>query len=206
MMESNDIASCTRWSLSPFFLFYPSADTREQHPTSMTCDTSSRSDDDDDDSNNNNPFPCRHHQAGVTRGPLPRLNKAPTSFLCALSPRDHHPSSHVAQRWTVESPEPAVQPTSNRERVRCTARQLAFVESHFGHTRELFLSAPVNKRSSASARDHGYRRFCHALVALQSSLCDRCSQRVDIDAARLKPIEPLKNGRTLTQQRPAVET
>lgn len=103
------------------FLFYPSADTREQHPTSMTCVTSSRSDDDDDDdSNNNNPFPCRHHQAGVTRGPLPRSNKASS---CPRETTISQAMSRNVGRWKAPSQQCNPQATSN-----ASGAQLAFVE------------------------------------------------------------------------------
>lgn len=104
-MESNDIASCIRWSLSPYFLFCPSADTREQHPTSMTCDT--RRSDDDDDSNNNNPFPCRHHQAGVT-------SWVEQSFL-PVCPVPERPPSVKPCRATLDSGKPRASSATHKQ-------------------------------------------------------------------------------------------
>lgn len=171
------------------FLFYSTLQpTREQHPTStMTCDTS-RSDDDD----NNTTTTPSHVDTATRPGSLRVLflgrTKLPSCVPCA---RETTPSVKPC-RATLDSGKPRASSATHKQQATRPVHSVP-LSSHFGHTRELFSSAPVDKRSSASARVHGYRRFCHALVALQSSLCDRCSQRVDIDAARLKPIEPLKN-------------
>lgn len=137
MMESNDIASCTRWSLSPYFiLFYPSADTRTapdiHHDMRHNPIRRRRQ------QHHNNPFPCRHrHQAGVTPGPLPGPNKA--SFLCALCPRDHTISQAMSRnvgQWKAPSQQCNPQSTSN-----ASSAQRAFVEPFRAHKGAVLLCA-----------------------------------------------------------------
>jgi len=129
--------------------------------------------------NSNNPFPCRH-QAGVTRGPLPGSDKL------SVCPVPGRPPSVKSCRTTLDSGKLRASSATHEQRVRCTASLCRPFWAH-KHTQGCCSALrPSTRGARQLLGSTGIVAFSR-LVALQSSLCDRCSQGVDIDAARLKP-------------------